>query len=57
MKYEVVFTASLRDEEGYTRAMWSATRHLEIEHLSSLIPMMVSIEEVVEEWRDRQAEA
>lgn len=56
MKYEIVFTAVIRDHEGYTRAMWSATKDMEIDRLSSLIPMLTSIEEVVEEWRRNQAE-
>ena len=54
MKYEINFQASIRDEEGYTRAMWSATKEVEIERLSSLIPMLVSVELVVEQWRPDQ---
>ena len=55
MKYEVTFTGSIRDNEGYTRAMWSATKELEVERLSSLIPLMTSIEAVVEDWLESQS--
>lgn len=52
MKYEVTFTGSIRDEEGYTRSMWSAVQHIEVDHLSGLIPLLTSIEKVVEDWRE-----
>lgn len=51
MKYEVSFTASVRDREGPTNVSWWASHEVEIERLADLIPMMASVEKVVEEWK------
>ena len=55
MKYDVTFTASITDKDGYSRIHWFTTHTVEIDHLSNLVPMMTAVEKVVEQWREAQS--